>query len=53
MILPHIPAVFEGGKIVLSDEYSDYKWVLITELESFEYAGRPKLHKPLRPLFGI
>jgi 8-oxo-dGTP pyrophosphatase MutT (NUDIX family) len=36
MILPHIPALFVGGEITLSNEYSEYKWVKISELNSFE-----------------
>ena len=36
MILPHIAGIYVCGKIVLSDEYSDYKWVPIDELDAFE-----------------
>jgi ADP-ribose pyrophosphatase YjhB (NUDIX family) len=36
MILPHYFAVYNGGQINLSDEYSEYKWVPLVELESFE-----------------
>lgn len=36
MILPHIAGIFIGGDIKLNDEYSEYKWVLIDELEEFE-----------------
>ena len=36
MILPHIAGVFVSGDIVLSDEYSDYQWVDIAGIESFE-----------------
>lgn len=36
MILPHIAGIFVAGEITLSDEYSDYKWVRLDELESFE-----------------
>lgn len=36
MILPHYPAVYQSGEIVLNDEYSDYQWVKINELENFE-----------------
>lgn len=36
MILPHIAGVYISGDIHLNDEYSDYKWVPIAELESFE-----------------
>lgn len=36
MILPHIPGVFISGDINLNEEYSDYKWVPIAELNDFE-----------------
>jgi hypothetical protein len=36
MIVPHIAGVFLSGEIVLSDEYSEYKWVLVEELRNFE-----------------
>lgn len=36
MILPHIASVFVSGNIVISEEYSDYKWVPLNELESFQ-----------------
>jgi ADP-ribose pyrophosphatase YjhB (NUDIX family) len=36
MILPHIAAIFQSGKIELSDEYSEYKWVPIDSLADFE-----------------
>ena len=36
MILPHYYAVFLGGEIVLSDEYSEYKWVPVNKLDDFE-----------------
>lgn len=37
MIIPHYVAYFSGGEITLnSDEYSEYKWVPIVELETFE-----------------
>ena len=36
MILPHYYAVHDSGEIDLGEEYSDYKWVKIKELESFE-----------------
>lgn len=35
MILPHILAVFHGGKIQLNEEYSEYSWVPLVELEDF------------------
>lgn len=36
MVLPHIAGVFVSGDIVLNDEYSEYKWVSVAEIESFE-----------------
>lgn len=36
MVLPHFCAVYQGGEIVINDEYSDYKWVKLDELATFE-----------------
>ena len=36
MILPHYLSVYKEGEIVLNDEYSDYKWVKLEELDTFE-----------------
>lgn len=36
MILPHFYAEYDGGSIELNDEYSDYAWVPIAGLDSFE-----------------
>lgn len=36
MILPHYLAVHKEGEIVLNDEYSDYKWVKLGGLDTFE-----------------
>jgi len=36
MLLPHIAGIYVSGKINLNEEYSDYKWVSLAELESFE-----------------
>lgn len=36
MVLPHIAGVFKSGEIKLNNEYSEYKWVPIAELDSFE-----------------
>lgn len=36
MILPHYYAVYVSGNIELSEEYSEYKWVNIKDLEEFE-----------------
>lgn len=36
MILPHYTAIFQSGEIILNDEYSEYQWVLLTDLKTFE-----------------
>lgn len=36
MVLPHYYAVHESGSIVLSDEYSEYRWVSIDDVDVFE-----------------
>ncbi len=36
MVLPHIAAVFLSGDINLNEEYSDYKWVALNEIDDFE-----------------
>jgi ADP-ribose pyrophosphatase YjhB (NUDIX family) len=36
MVLPHIAAQYIGGTIQLSEEYSDYAWVPISQLAGFE-----------------
>lgn len=36
MILPHIAGIFVSGEISINDEYSEYRWVPIAELDSFE-----------------
>lgn len=36
MVIPHIPAIYVSGDIQLNEEYSDYKWVPINELDVFE-----------------
>ena len=36
MILPHYYAIYESGNIHLNEEYFEYKWVLINELNKFE-----------------
>lgn len=36
MLLPHYYAQFLNGEIKLNDEYSDFKWVPINELNNFE-----------------
>jgi 8-oxo-dGTP pyrophosphatase MutT (NUDIX family) len=35
-ICPHIAGVFVSGDIILSDEYSEYQWVALAELDQFE-----------------
>ncbi|MBU0545852.1 NUDIX hydrolase [Patescibacteria group bacterium] len=36
MILPHFFAIHESGEIELNEEYSEYKWVPLNEVASFE-----------------
>lgn len=36
MVLPHHAAVYLGGEIILSDEYSEYVWVDIEDIDAFE-----------------
>lgn len=36
MVLPHIAGIYRGGELVLSDEYSEYTWVSLLDLPSFE-----------------
>ncbi|MFF0490032.1 NUDIX hydrolase [Nocardia sp. NPDC004068] len=36
MILPHFYAEYEGGDIELNDEYADYTWVPVEQLDAFE-----------------
>ena len=45
MILPHIPGIHVSGEIALNEEYSDYQWVPIDTLATFEpkIANIPKL----------
>ena len=53
LILPHFACRYIGGEIKLNDEYSDYKWVPITELNEFEpkISNIPELvHWALRTL---
>lgn len=36
MVLPHYYCQHIEGEVVLNEEYSDYKWVPLNELENFE-----------------
>lgn len=36
MILPHYYAVYESGEVNLNEEYSEYKWVPVNQLNNFE-----------------
>jgi ADP-ribose pyrophosphatase YjhB (NUDIX family) len=36
MVLPHIYAIYQGGEIVLNEEYSEYQRVPLTEIATFE-----------------
>ena len=36
MVLPHYLAIHESGEITLNEEYSEYVWVPLDELDNFE-----------------
>jgi hypothetical protein len=36
MVLPHYYAKYISGEININKEYSEYKWVLVSELDTFE-----------------
>ena len=36
MILPHYYAIYESGNMRLNEEYSEYKWIPVIELDTFE-----------------
>lgn len=36
VVLPHIAGIFVSGDIQLSDEYSEYQWVALDDLDAFE-----------------
>ena len=36
MVLPHYVATHESGEVKLNEEYSDYKWIKVAELDAFE-----------------
>ena len=36
MIIPHYLAIYEGGDVNLNEEYSEYQWVKIKDLNEFE-----------------
>jgi 8-oxo-dGTP pyrophosphatase MutT (NUDIX family) len=36
MVLPHIAGIYIAGEILLNEEYSDFAWVSLSELEDFE-----------------
>lgn len=36
MIIPHIAGIYVSGDIRLNDEYSEYAWVSIAALDTFE-----------------
>lgn len=36
MILPYYMAIYESGEVKLNDEYSEYRWVNLDELDAFE-----------------
>ena len=55
MILPYYMAIYESGEVKLNDEYSEYRWVNIDELDAFEpkvdcIPEEVRLLKRLQPL---
>jgi ADP-ribose pyrophosphatase YjhB (NUDIX family) len=36
MFIPHYIAIYIDGKITLSDEYSEYKWIEVKKIKEFE-----------------
>jgi len=36
MVLPHIASIYVSGEIELNDEYSDYRWVPLVDIDGFE-----------------
>jgi NUDIX domain len=36
MVLPHYYARFLGGEITINEEYSEYKWIAVNEIDDFE-----------------
>ena len=36
MVVPHVAGVYVSGEIKLNDEYSDYRWVPLAEMDGFE-----------------
>lgn len=36
MVLPHYIAKFASGEVVINEEYSDYAWVAVNDLDNFE-----------------
>ena len=36
MVLPHYFAIYDSGAVVINDEYSDYAWVAVSELATFQ-----------------
>ncbi len=52
MILPHYLAVYVGGDIALNDEYSEYTWVKLGEIDTFE-PKIPTIPKVIKDLLRI
>jgi 8-oxo-dGTP pyrophosphatase MutT (NUDIX family) len=55
MVLPHYYALHISGDVALSDEYSDWRWVKVSELNGFEpkIANIPEVVKRLRELEAV
>lgn len=52
MIIPHYYAEFGGGKIMLCNEYSEYKWLHVNRLDSFE-PKIPTISEIVRKLLAL
>ncbi len=55
MILPHYLAIHQDGEVELSSEYSQYRWIPIDELETFELkiANIPTVTRQLLRLMQV
>lgn len=55
MVLPHYYARYQGGDIKLNEEYSDFKWISLDKLDTFEplIANVPDIGQTLLRLLPI
>ena len=52
MILPHHICVFLGGNIILNEEYDNYQWVDLKDLNGDKYAVIPTVKKIVEYIRG-